>query len=248
MTVAAQYAAEALDLPIESIRVRGNPDTDLSPYDWQTVASRQTWATGNAVLRARRDQAAALRHGRRGARRAPPRRSPCRTGRSSDHAASGRSSRSPGWSWATSSPTATPSAARWRRPPSYSRGAPLPGPRDQPEREAGRQVDLRRPGGGGRRGPRDRAVPSRTGRGLLRRRQGRQPGDDPGTDLRRHRAGAGHRDDGGADPRRSPDARERLAHGLQDPHPPTTCRGPRHYVETPRTTARSAPGASASTP
>ncbi|MBI5545265.1 MAG: xanthine dehydrogenase family protein [Deltaproteobacteria bacterium] len=51
MTVAAQYAAEALDLPMDKIRVRGKPDTDLSPYDWQTVASRQTWATGNAVLK-----------------------------------------------------------------------------------------------------------------------------------------------------------------------------------------------------
>ena len=51
-TVAAQFAAEALDLPMESVRVRGNPDTDLSPYDWQTVASRQTWATGNAILKA----------------------------------------------------------------------------------------------------------------------------------------------------------------------------------------------------
>jgi len=51
-TVAAQFAAEALDLPFDQVRVRGLPDTDLSPYDWQTVASRQTWATGNAVLRA----------------------------------------------------------------------------------------------------------------------------------------------------------------------------------------------------
>ncbi len=51
-TVAAQFAAEALDIPFDSIRVRGQPDTDLSPYDWQTVASRQTWATGNAILRA----------------------------------------------------------------------------------------------------------------------------------------------------------------------------------------------------
>jgi CO/xanthine dehydrogenase Mo-binding subunit len=51
-TVVAQFAAEALDLPMESVRVRGNPDTDLSPYDWQTVASRQTWATGNAILKA----------------------------------------------------------------------------------------------------------------------------------------------------------------------------------------------------
>ncbi|HEY3358201.1 MAG TPA: xanthine dehydrogenase family protein molybdopterin-binding subunit [Polyangia bacterium] len=52
MTVAAQFAAEALDLPPSMVRVHGQPDTDLSPYDWQTVASRQTWATGNAVLRA----------------------------------------------------------------------------------------------------------------------------------------------------------------------------------------------------
>jgi CO/xanthine dehydrogenase Mo-binding subunit len=52
MTVAAQFAAEALDLPPDLIRVRGKPDTDLSPYDWQTVASRQTWATGNAIFAA----------------------------------------------------------------------------------------------------------------------------------------------------------------------------------------------------
>ncbi len=52
MTVVAQFASEALDIPVETIRVKGCPDTDLSPYDWQTVASRQTWATGNAVFRA----------------------------------------------------------------------------------------------------------------------------------------------------------------------------------------------------
>lgn len=51
-TVAAQFAAEALNLPVEQVRVRNLPDTDLSPYDWQTVASRQTWATGNAILKA----------------------------------------------------------------------------------------------------------------------------------------------------------------------------------------------------
>ncbi|MBI5482232.1 MAG: xanthine dehydrogenase family protein molybdopterin-binding subunit [Deltaproteobacteria bacterium] len=55
MTVAAAFAAEALKLPPEKVRVRGKPDTDLSPYDWQTVASRQTWATGNAILRAAAD-------------------------------------------------------------------------------------------------------------------------------------------------------------------------------------------------
>ena len=51
-TVSAQFAAEALNLPIDKIRVRNEPDTDLSPYDWQTVASRQTWATGNAIFKA----------------------------------------------------------------------------------------------------------------------------------------------------------------------------------------------------
>ncbi len=54
-TVSAQFAAEALNLPVELVRVRNEPDTDLSPYDWQTVASRQTWATGNAILRAAAD-------------------------------------------------------------------------------------------------------------------------------------------------------------------------------------------------
>ncbi|MDR0965238.1 MAG: xanthine dehydrogenase family protein molybdopterin-binding subunit [Myxococcales bacterium] len=54
-TVAAQYAAEVLLLPMEKIRVRMRPRTDLSPYDWQTVASRQTFATGNAVLKAAED-------------------------------------------------------------------------------------------------------------------------------------------------------------------------------------------------
>lgn len=54
-TVSAQYAAEVLSLPMDKIRVRMRPTTDLSPYDWQTVASRQTFATGNAVLKAAHD-------------------------------------------------------------------------------------------------------------------------------------------------------------------------------------------------
>ncbi len=54
-TVSAQYAAEVLRLPMDKIRVRMRPRTDLSPYDWQTVASRQTFATGNAVLKAAED-------------------------------------------------------------------------------------------------------------------------------------------------------------------------------------------------
>ncbi len=51
LTIAAQMAAETLGVPLESVRV--NPvDTDYSPYEWQTVASRITWSMGNAIVRA----------------------------------------------------------------------------------------------------------------------------------------------------------------------------------------------------
>jgi CO/xanthine dehydrogenase Mo-binding subunit len=47
----AQLAAEGLGVRVDDVRV--NPvDTDYSPYEWQTVASRLTWSMGNAVLRA----------------------------------------------------------------------------------------------------------------------------------------------------------------------------------------------------
>ncbi|MEA3308838.1 MAG: molybdopterin cofactor-binding domain-containing protein [Chloroflexota bacterium] len=49
-TVAAQMAAQALGIPYEWVRVSANPvDTKYSPYEWQTVASRITWAMGNSV-------------------------------------------------------------------------------------------------------------------------------------------------------------------------------------------------------
>jgi CO/xanthine dehydrogenase Mo-binding subunit len=51
MTAMAQLAAEGLGVPIEDVRVN-TVDTDYSPYEWQTVASRLTWSMGNAVLRA----------------------------------------------------------------------------------------------------------------------------------------------------------------------------------------------------
>jgi CO/xanthine dehydrogenase Mo-binding subunit len=51
LTVAAQMAAETLGVPMESVRVN-LVDTDYSPYEWQTVASRITWSTGNAVVQA----------------------------------------------------------------------------------------------------------------------------------------------------------------------------------------------------
>jgi CO/xanthine dehydrogenase Mo-binding subunit len=54
-TVMAQIAAEALGVPFESVRVAGPIDTQYSPYEWQTVASRLTWSMGNAVRNAAQD-------------------------------------------------------------------------------------------------------------------------------------------------------------------------------------------------
>jgi CO/xanthine dehydrogenase Mo-binding subunit len=54
-TVAAQMAAAALGVPYDWVRVAGPLDTNSSPYEWQTVASRLTWSMGNAVVAAARD-------------------------------------------------------------------------------------------------------------------------------------------------------------------------------------------------
>ena len=51
-TIAAQMAAAALGVPYEWVRVATPVDTDYSPYEWQTVASRLTWSMGNAVAAA----------------------------------------------------------------------------------------------------------------------------------------------------------------------------------------------------
>jgi carbon-monoxide dehydrogenase large subunit len=54
-TVMAQMAAAALGVPYEWVRVAIPVDTQYSPYEWQTVASRLTWSMGNAVVNAARD-------------------------------------------------------------------------------------------------------------------------------------------------------------------------------------------------
>jgi carbon-monoxide dehydrogenase large subunit len=54
-TIAAQIAAGALGVPVEDVRVNTPLDTNYSPYEWQTVASRLTWSMGNAVKAAARD-------------------------------------------------------------------------------------------------------------------------------------------------------------------------------------------------
>ncbi len=50
-TTLSQIAAEALSVPMEKINIALS-DTLTSPYDWSTDASRTTYNTGNAILRA----------------------------------------------------------------------------------------------------------------------------------------------------------------------------------------------------
>lgn len=54
-TIAAQLAAGALGVPMEWVQVADTLDTDKSPYEWQTVASRLTWSMGNAIVAAAQD-------------------------------------------------------------------------------------------------------------------------------------------------------------------------------------------------
>lgn len=54
-TVIAQMAAAAFGVPYESVRLATPVDTRYSPYEWQTVASRITWSTGNAIIKAAQD-------------------------------------------------------------------------------------------------------------------------------------------------------------------------------------------------
>lgn len=51
-TAFAQMAAEALSVPMEKVRIGIEVDTDHSPWDWQTVASMQTYRGGRAIVRA----------------------------------------------------------------------------------------------------------------------------------------------------------------------------------------------------
>jgi CO/xanthine dehydrogenase Mo-binding subunit len=54
-TSLSQVAAHALRLPMEKIHFVWGKDTDFSPYDWQTVASRLTVMGGLTILRAADD-------------------------------------------------------------------------------------------------------------------------------------------------------------------------------------------------
>jgi CO/xanthine dehydrogenase Mo-binding subunit len=53
-TAMAQFAAEALGVPVETVRVV-HPDTDVTPYDMATLGSRSTFHMGHAVRLAAED-------------------------------------------------------------------------------------------------------------------------------------------------------------------------------------------------
>jgi CO/xanthine dehydrogenase Mo-binding subunit len=53
-TVLAQMCAEALQVPLENI-THASPDTDGSPFNWGTTASRVTYTTGRAVVGAAKE-------------------------------------------------------------------------------------------------------------------------------------------------------------------------------------------------
>ena len=53
-TVLTQMCAEILKLPLDKVAL-ASPDTDGSPYNWGTTASRVTYTTGRAVVGAARD-------------------------------------------------------------------------------------------------------------------------------------------------------------------------------------------------
>ncbi|MBM3393131.1 MAG: xanthine dehydrogenase family protein [Betaproteobacteria bacterium] len=53
-TVLTQMCAEALRVPVESVSI-ASPDTDGSPYNWGTTASRITYTTGRSVVGAARE-------------------------------------------------------------------------------------------------------------------------------------------------------------------------------------------------
>jgi CO/xanthine dehydrogenase Mo-binding subunit len=48
-TIAAQIAAASLGVPADWVRVATPIDTNYSPYEWQTVASRLTWRGSRAA-------------------------------------------------------------------------------------------------------------------------------------------------------------------------------------------------------
>jgi CO/xanthine dehydrogenase Mo-binding subunit len=60
-TALTQICAEALKVPMERVRL-ASPDTDGSPYNWGTTASRVTYTTGRAVVAAALEVEKQIKH------------------------------------------------------------------------------------------------------------------------------------------------------------------------------------------
>jgi len=54
LTAISQIASEALNIPLDRIDIKV-PDTDFTPYEWQSVGSRITYTCGTSVKRAAED-------------------------------------------------------------------------------------------------------------------------------------------------------------------------------------------------
>jgi CO/xanthine dehydrogenase Mo-binding subunit len=54
LTAMSQIASEALQIPVDKIDIKV-PDTDFTPYEWQSVGSRITYTCGTSVKRAAED-------------------------------------------------------------------------------------------------------------------------------------------------------------------------------------------------
>jgi CO/xanthine dehydrogenase Mo-binding subunit/aerobic-type carbon monoxide dehydrogenase small subunit (CoxS/CutS family) len=80
-TTLAQIAADELKIPIEKVRVPWDSDTDYTPYDWQTVASRFTVMGGNAVIQAARECLEQIRGIASQVLHAPPEQIECANGK-----------------------------------------------------------------------------------------------------------------------------------------------------------------------
>ncbi len=52
LTVLAQIAAETLKIPVDKVRINYEINSQLTPYEWQTVASMTTMRVGNAIISA----------------------------------------------------------------------------------------------------------------------------------------------------------------------------------------------------
>ena len=60
-TALAQIVADQLDMPVDKVNVVWENNTETEPYDWQTVASKGLFMSGNAVIKASQDMVQQLK-------------------------------------------------------------------------------------------------------------------------------------------------------------------------------------------